>query len=332
MAITIKEIAQKAGVSRGTVDRALNNRGQVSPLVKEKILKIAKEYDYRPNSAGRILSYSKTKSTIGFLLPCVDNPFFDDLIFGINSAISENDSFKIDTNIVKVKGFNEVEHLERIKELVASGVKALGICTTDTKELRTYINSLTIPVVTINTDLTNTKRLCYVGPDYRKIGATAAGMVKLMNRNKDMVILPVSGSLKLKGHNERISGFINNLEYKKAYNIVETNDDANIGYEKVKSILNQNRDINTFFIATAGAEGPLQAIMESKLSNISVLTVDDTPKVKEFLNQGIADCTICQDPFRQGNTATKILINSIIDKSFSHEDVFTNPVITIKQV
>ena len=34
MAITIKEIAQKAGVSRGTVDRALNNRGQVSPLVK----------------------------------------------------------------------------------------------------------------------------------------------------------------------------------------------------------------------------------------------------------------------------------------------------------
>ena len=72
--------------------------------------------------------------------------------------------------------------------------------------------------------------------------------------------------------------------------------------------------------------------MESKLSNISVLTVDDTPKVKEFLNRGIADCTICQDPFSQGNTATKILINSIIDKSFSHEDVFTNPVITIKQV
>lgn len=48
MAGTIKEIAEKAGVSRGTVDRALNNRGRINPEVAEKIKTIAKEMNYVP--------------------------------------------------------------------------------------------------------------------------------------------------------------------------------------------------------------------------------------------------------------------------------------------
>ena len=47
MAGTIKEIAERAGVSRGTVDRALNNRGRIKPEVAERILAIAKELDYQ---------------------------------------------------------------------------------------------------------------------------------------------------------------------------------------------------------------------------------------------------------------------------------------------
>ena len=48
MAGTIKEIAEKAGVSRGTVDRALNDRGRINPEVAERIRAIAKEMNYVP--------------------------------------------------------------------------------------------------------------------------------------------------------------------------------------------------------------------------------------------------------------------------------------------
>ena len=51
---TIKEIAALAGVSRGTVDRVLNDRGAVNPETAEKIRKIAKELDYKPNRAGLV--------------------------------------------------------------------------------------------------------------------------------------------------------------------------------------------------------------------------------------------------------------------------------------
>ena len=52
----MQQIADLAGVSRGTVDRALNNRGRIRPEVAEKIKMIAKELGYQPNIAAKALS------------------------------------------------------------------------------------------------------------------------------------------------------------------------------------------------------------------------------------------------------------------------------------
>lgn len=56
MAVTLKQIAELAGVSRGTVDRALYNRGRVKPEVAERIRKIADDLGYQPNRAGKALA------------------------------------------------------------------------------------------------------------------------------------------------------------------------------------------------------------------------------------------------------------------------------------
>ena len=56
---TIKEIAELAGVSRGTVDRVLNNRGAVNPKTARKVLEIAQALDYKPNRAGIVLAAQK---------------------------------------------------------------------------------------------------------------------------------------------------------------------------------------------------------------------------------------------------------------------------------
>lgn len=65
---TIKEIAELAGVSRGTVDRVLNNRGSVNPRTARKILEIAQALDYKPNKAGIVLAAQKKnlKSVLSF--------------------------------------------------------------------------------------------------------------------------------------------------------------------------------------------------------------------------------------------------------------------------
>ena len=59
--VTIKDIAKRAGVSRGTVDRVLNNRPGVNPETEAKVRALIEEMGYRPNMAGQILAVKKRR-------------------------------------------------------------------------------------------------------------------------------------------------------------------------------------------------------------------------------------------------------------------------------
>lgn len=72
--MTIKEIADLAGVSKSTVSRVLNGSGSVNEQTRKKVLKLIKEYDYVPSSIARSLS-SKSSNTIGWILPVIDSVF-----------------------------------------------------------------------------------------------------------------------------------------------------------------------------------------------------------------------------------------------------------------
>ena len=61
MAITMKDIAQRTGVSIGTVDRALNNRGRINPEVASRIRKVAQEMGYKTNSVAKSLAIRNKK-------------------------------------------------------------------------------------------------------------------------------------------------------------------------------------------------------------------------------------------------------------------------------
>ena len=76
MSITITQIAKLAGVSRGTVDRVIHQRGRVAPEVEKRIRDIMDENDYHPNMLGRALAVSKTPLTIGMIMIEKGNPFF----------------------------------------------------------------------------------------------------------------------------------------------------------------------------------------------------------------------------------------------------------------
>ncbi|MCO7187347.1 MULTISPECIES: LacI family DNA-binding transcriptional regulator [unclassified Pseudoalteromonas] len=68
--VTINSVAQYAGVSKKTVSRVLNNEPNVSPATREKVLKVFKELDYRPNPIARGLARNKS-----FIIGCLyDNP------------------------------------------------------------------------------------------------------------------------------------------------------------------------------------------------------------------------------------------------------------------
>ena len=91
MSVTVKQIAELAGVSRGTVDRALNGRGNVRPEIEKKILEIAREMGYTPNRAGKALAYQRKNLSFGIIANADGNEFFDDLKVDVGFKESQFD-------------------------------------------------------------------------------------------------------------------------------------------------------------------------------------------------------------------------------------------------
>lgn len=87
--VTIRDVAQKAGVSVATVSRFLNQSAIVSPAVAERIQQVMADLHYAPHMVARNLATHKT-NTIGLLLTNMHNDFFGPLLSGIEEAVSQN--------------------------------------------------------------------------------------------------------------------------------------------------------------------------------------------------------------------------------------------------
>lgn len=80
-------IAKLAGVSRGTVDRVLHNRGQVRPETEEKVQAVMQELDFQPNALGRAFYLSRKKNKIGILVAFREPDFQKQVMQGVNEGV-----------------------------------------------------------------------------------------------------------------------------------------------------------------------------------------------------------------------------------------------------
>lgn len=90
LAPTVKEVAQRAGVSTATVSRALSGSAGVRESVRSHILEIARALSYRPNRAARDLRVRSSRA-VGVLIPDIENPFFTSLVCGIEDVLGKTD-------------------------------------------------------------------------------------------------------------------------------------------------------------------------------------------------------------------------------------------------
>ena len=88
MAATIFDVARHAGVSIGTVSRVTNNRDRVHPETRERVLRAIRELNYRPNPVARGLAGQQT-NTLGLVIPQVNDPFFFQIVRGVEDAASD---------------------------------------------------------------------------------------------------------------------------------------------------------------------------------------------------------------------------------------------------
>ena len=338
MAVTIKDIAAAAGVSRGTVDRALHGRGDVSEEVRERVLHIAEELNYRPNRAALGLAALKKAVRIGLLLPSEGNPFFDEVIRGARAAEESLSDFGAAVVLESVRGYEPREHLRALRALAEQGANGICAATVDMPEIRAEIDALSadgVPVMALNSELSSCGCLSYVGCDYRQTGRIAAGLYLLLGLS-DPSILIVTGSRRVRGHNERVAGFLERLrEAGVPFSVaaeLECEDDDAAARRLTLEALGAHPGIGCVYVAGAGVGGVGQALREAGLlGRAPILAFDDIPAARSLVRSGGIPATVCQQPFEQGYRAVKLMFQYLANQAVPPARWIARPVIKIRE-
>ena len=261
--MTIKQIADLCSVSRGTVDRVLNGRGKVKPETEDRVLRTIRQLGYTKNIAGKALTLKKTAPGIGVVVSSEGNPFFEDVIEGFGKAEKELADYGVTVTLKTMRGYDVQRQLALIGELAQVGISALVIQPINNPRIARKINELGergIPTVTVNTDIENTCRQCYVGSDYTAGGVTAAGVMRIVTGGRANLGI-VAGVSMLLGHDQRRDGFERHIKAVcPDINIVDSvsaMDDPEHSYRMTLAMLRRNPQIDAIFIVAAGAEGRL---------------------------------------------------------------------------
>lgn len=333
MAVTIQQIAEAAGVSRGTVDRALNHRGRISPEVEERIQKIAGELGYVPKGRKRTAS-SKKHLKIGVVTQLAKSSFMLEVNRGILRAKEELRERGIELIIKEGFSVDEEEQLSAIEALVREGIHGLAVMPVDCESIRMKINWLieekNIPVITFNSDIVGTKRSCYVGMDNRRSGQTAAGLLGMLTGGVGKVLV-ITGFFSNHVNNTRVDGFVEEL--KNSYPKLElagvqgSFDDTEEVEKIIVNTMLSVTGINAIFLVSGGQRGISRAFEKLQLDRRPYTVIYDlTPNNREILKADVADFLIDQEGYVQGYEPPILLAdmlqrNQPIEKEYRYTDI-----------
>jgi LacI family transcriptional regulator len=318
--ITIEEISRMANVSIGTVDRAIHNRPGISSRTKEKILKITQTHGYSPNRLGRALARQK-RLTLGVITIAEErNPYIQSMKIGIEKAYNEYRDFRMSLLVHSLKDFSAPEQSRLIYELLERGVEGMALVPVDSPEVREAINQAIdrgVPVVTFNSDLAGSKRICYVGQDSFRGGQVAADLLcKFMGGKGKLFVM--HGSHNVASHEERLAGFrsVVKEEYPQVEIVAvkESQDDDEIAFEKTSAVLAHTPEVRGIYIAAAGVGGVGRAVKQAgRAGQVRIVCNDLTPDAIQLIRENVIDATIFQDPVTQGHLPVKILFELLFE-------------------
>lgn len=163
--VTLKDVAEEAGLTVGTVSRVLNNRGYISDNAREKVRNAMKKLNYHPNEVARSLQ-GKSTNTVGLIVPHIRHPYFAEMISNI-----ENEAYKKGYRILLCNS-QSIEEKEREYIEICTGNRVAGIILCSGTVSVEVFEGIHVPVVTMERFLDN--GTAAVECDNRQGGALAA--------------------------------------------------------------------------------------------------------------------------------------------------------------
>ena len=286
------------------------------------------------NSKSKEMFNLKGSAKIGILLYGLGAEFFEGMKQGILDRTEEllhHIDFELLTKQTKADATCQLEALKQMEKEKISG---LIISPCNDERIAEKINQLVdkgIPVVCVNNDLPESKRMAFVGSDAYKSGETAGGLMGLFTGGKAEVAV-INGTPGVKGLDDRIQGFRDAVSKNYPGIRIEVVEDCYSddykAYEAIQRILMENPGITAFYFTSGGTYGGCKAIYQlTQRYPFTVLTYEMTESTKEFLEKGVITASICQDPYHQGVDALDVLTRKMFfdtnpKSEVTHADIY----------
>jgi len=323
--IRIKDIAEKAGVSVGTVDRVLHNRPNVSKNALEKVKKALQEMDYRPNMYAAALAYNK-KYTFYCVLPKhKQDAYWDEIEEGAQACADFRRDFGITLRFMYYERFNAAAFTRMVREFLTEKFDGVIIVPTTLEQTARFTEKLTergIPYVLLDSYMPDLKPLAFFGQDSFASGYFAARMLMLIAaKEKEIALVKQTrdGKVGSKQQANRETGFrhymVDHFPEVKITEIDLPLDEDQAKYDAIlEEFFNANPQIHHCITFNSKAHLVGEFLQKSNRRNIQIMGYDMVPKNEECIRQGSISFLIAQHAYQQGYASVDALFNAIVMK------------------
>jgi LacI family transcriptional regulator len=321
--IRIKDIAARARVSIGTVDRVLHNRGEVAEATRDKILEIIEELNYQPNILASTLA-SKKAAVFATLLPQPpsEDGYWSKPSKGVLKRIAELKQYGIQTvpftfNQSDSKSF--IFEANRIIDLKPDGVVLAPFYKKESLLFIEQLKDLHIPFVFIDSEIKDAGQLSYIGQDSYQSGLVSGKLLDMILPDGNILVVHFAKEMDNQNHLiQREKAFYDwfaqrkNCPHTLFTTDVPDTDDLH-WMEKIRENIRHN-NIRGIFVTNSKVFYIGQLIEKFGIENMMVIGHDLLKENVHYLKKNLVHFLICQRPEEQGYNAINKLFRSVVQK------------------
>lgn len=322
--IRIKDIAEMAGVSEGTVDRVLHSRGKVSKEAAERVLKVIGTIGYKPNLIARTLGANKTYRIAVLIPDPKSDPYWNESFKGLNLSSTEWEQFGIVTQGFYFDRHDKDSFLQASLDAFHSkpdGVLAAPLFYYAAIPFFKVLKENKIPYVLINTYIPEAEPLSFIGQDAFQSGELGAELLFYGHRSPCTyaiahIQVDIENSIHLIEKEKGFKSFFENLKDQN-YTVITasfTNPDT-IQFEEQLHQLLATPQLKGIFVSNSKGFSIAKVLEKLEQTNIRLVGYDLIDENLRYLKSGQINALINQNQKRQARLGMNTLANYLLQKT-----------------
>lgn len=322
----MKDIAERANVSVGTVDRVLHNRPNVSDYARERVSKVLDEIDYKPNTFASALAYNKRSFTFVVLMPAHESEaYWEEVEGGVSKAVDTKPEFNINVKTLYYERFDNASFARACDQCLTyspNGVVIVPELLEETRRFTDKLHDCRIPFVLLDSYMPDLNPLSFCGQDSIRSGMFAAKIMMLLASGEKQIMLlkqMKEGRVTTRQQQNREGGFrhymserypdVDIIELSIPYNATEAVSDSIFA-----RFFDEHPDVHHCITFNSKAYILGEYLLRNNIRGVQVMGYDMVAKNVECLRKGSIAFIIAQHGYQQGYNCIDKLYRAVVLK------------------